>query len=190
MCNKIFDRLRWKKGGWAVLTSLSITFAFALNLEVPWTFAQSQQAQQEEKSEEVPKAPKEDFTVSVYRALDEKKAEKLTFKDKYKIDKAEEPVEIVITYYNWSVSSEDYWNRQISIDTKNKEGFVVEKITKSGFGDLGYVKPGDKKTLDTFKKEKITVSGNTATATMVDMQIGKVENDRYHDLLDKFVLKK
>ena len=187
MRNKPFDGLRWYKGGWAVLTSLGVMLAFALSSNAPWILAQSQQ---EEKTEEVPKPPKEDFTVSVYKALDEKKAEKLTFKDRYKIDKAEEPVEIVVTYYNWSVSPEDYWNRQINIETKNKEGFVMEKINKSGFGDLGYVKPGDKKTLDSFKKEKVTVSGNTATATMVDMEIGKAENDRYHSLMEKFVLKK
>ncbi|HVN81770.1 MAG TPA: hypothetical protein VMW38_22485 [Terriglobia bacterium] len=191
MRNKPFDDLRWYRGGWAVLTGLGVMLAFALSSDVPWSFAQSQQQQQqEEKTEEIPKPPKEDFTVSVYKSLDEKKAEKLTFKDKYKADKAEEPVEIVVTYYNWSVSPEDYWNRQINIETKNKEGFVIEKINKSGFGDLGYVKPGDKKTLDSFKKEKITVSGNTATATMVDMEIGKAENDRYHSLMEKFVLKK
>jgi hypothetical protein len=152
--------------------------------------AQAQQPQQEEKTEEVPKPPKDDFTVSVYKALDEKKAEKLSFKDRYRVDKSDQDVEIVIAYYNWSVSPEDFWNRQINIETKTKEGYVVEKITKSGFGDLGYVKAGDPKTQDSFKKEKITVSGDTATATMVDMPIGKAENDRYHNLLEKFVLKK
>lgn len=190
MRNEPFGSPSWCLGGWAVFTFLGIMLACILSPDIRVTFAQAQQAQQEEKTVEVPKPPKDDFTVSVYKNLDDKKAEKLTFKDRYRVDKADQEVEIVITYYNWSVSPEDYWNRQISIDTKTKEGFVVEKITKSGFGDLGFVKPGDKKTLDTFKKEKITVTGDTATATMVDMQIGKTENDRYHNLMEKFVLKK
>jgi hypothetical protein len=160
------------------------------NLSAVLAQAAQQQEEKKETVEDVPKAPNDDFTVQVYKALDEKKADKLTFKDKYKVDKANEDVEIIVTYYNWSVSPEDFWNRQITIDTKTKEGIVVEKIQKSGFGDLGYVKSGDKKTLDSFKKEKITVTGQVAVATMVDMQIGKDENDRYHGLMAKFILTK
>jgi hypothetical protein len=190
MRNKLYGSLRPYLGCWAVLSGLAFLLAFILSPGTPVVLAQAQQPQQEEKTEEVPKPPKDDFTVSVYKALDEKKAEKLNFKDRYRVDKSDQEVEIVITYYNWSVNPDDFWNRQINIETKTKEGYVVEKITKSGFGDLGYLKPGDKKTLDSFRKEKITVTGDTATATMVDMQIGKVENDRYHNLVDKFVLKK
>lgn len=151
---------------------------------------QAQQEEKKETGEEVPKPPKDDFTVQVYKLLDEKKADKLSFKDKYKQDKTESDVDIVISYYNWSVSPDDYWNRQISIDTKVKEGFVIEKIVKSGFGELGYVKQGDKKTQDVFRKEKITESGGVQTATMMDMEIGPAEKERYHHLLQKFVVKK
>ena len=49
-----------------------------------------------------------------------------------------------------------------AIDTKTTDGFVVEKIVKSGFGELGYVKQGDAKTQDVYRKEKITVSGGQA----------------------------
>jgi hypothetical protein len=167
-----------------------IFYLMSLNLSAVLAQATQQQEEKKETVEDVPKAPNDDFTVQVYKALDEKKADKLTFKDKYKVDKSNEDVEIIVTYYNWSVSPEDFWNRQITIDTKTKEGIVVEKIQKSGFGDLGYVKSGDKKTLDSFKKEKITVTGQVAVATMVDMQIGKDENDRYHGLMAKFILKK
>jgi len=151
------------------------------------------QAQQEEKkdsSEEVPKPPKDDFMVSVYKILDDQKSERLTFKDKYKQDKTESDVDLIVSYYNWAVGPEDYWNRQISIDTKNKEGFVIEKIVKSGFGELGFVKPGEKKTQDVFRKEKITQSGGAATATMMDVEIGAAERERFHHLMQKFILKK
>jgi hypothetical protein len=151
---------------------------------------QAQQEEKKESSEEAPKPPKDDFVVEVYKALDEKKSEKLTFKDKYKQDKAEADVDVIIFYYNWAVAPDDYWNRQISIDTKNKEGFVIEKIVKSGFGDLGFVKPGEKKTQDVFKKEKITESGGVATATMVEGEIGAAEKQRFHHLMQKFILKK
>ncbi len=152
------------------------------------TAAQTQQ--EEKKEEEIPKPAKDDFMVDVYKTLDEKKSEKLTFKDKYKQDKTESDVDVVILYYNWSVSPDDYWNRQISIDTKNKEGFVIEKIVKSGFGELGFVKPGEKKTQDVFKKEKVTESKGVATATMVDAEIGAAETQRFHHLMQKFILKK
>ena len=128
--------------------------------------------------------------VEVYKALDEKKSERLTFKDKYKQEKTEADVDVIVSYYNWSVGPDDYWNRQISIDTKNKEGFVIEKIVKSGFGELGFVKPGEKKTQDVFKKEKVTESGGVATATMVDAEIGTPEKQRFHHLMQKFILKK
>jgi hypothetical protein len=151
---------------------------------------QTPQEEKKESGEEIPKPAKDDFTVHVYSLLDEKKADKLTFKDKYKQDKTEMDVDIVISYFNWALSGDDYWNRQISIETKNKEGFVIEKIVKTGFGELGYVKPGDKKTQDVFRKEKITVSGAVATATMADADIGSAEKERYRHLLEKFVLKK
>jgi hypothetical protein len=175
-----------------VFLILFCCICYLMNPNFSTVLAQAAQQQEEKKDtiEDVPKAPNDDFTVQVYKALDEKKADKLTFKDKYKVDKSDEDVEIIVTYYNWSISSEDFWNRQITIDTKTKEGIVIEKIQKSGFGDLGYVKSGDKKTLDSFKKEKITVTGQVAVATMVDMAIGKHENDRYHGLMEKFILKK
>ena len=150
----------------------------------------TQAPQEEKKEEEIPKPAKDDFMVEVYKTLDEKKSEKLTFKDKYKQEKTEADVDVIVSYYNWSVAPDDYWNRQISIDTKNKEGFVIEKIVKSGFGELGFVKPGEKKTQDVFKKEKVTESGGVATATMVDAEIGAPEKQRFHHLLQKFILKK
>jgi hypothetical protein len=151
----------------------------------------AQQAQQEERTDqEVPKAPKDDFTVGIYRALDEKKITTLKTKDKYKQDKMEEDVEVVLSYFNWAVAEEDYWNRQITIDTKTTDGFVIEKIVKSGFGDLGYVKPGETKTQDVYRKEKVTVTGGQATATMADAEIGASEKARFRNLLEKLVLKK
>jgi hypothetical protein len=146
--------------------------------------------QEEKKDAEVPKAPKDDFMVQVYQALDAKKTEKLTHKEKYKQDKTEEDVEVVLSYFNWAVSDDDYWNRQISIDTKTTDGFIVEKIVKSGFGELGYIKQGDTKTQDVYRKEKITVTGGQATATMADAEIGPAEKERFHKLLDRLVLKK
>lgn len=146
--------------------------------------------QEEKKDAEVPKAPKDDFMVQVYQALDAKKADKLTHKEKYKQDKSEEDVEVVLSYFNWSVSDDDYWNRQISIDTKTTDGFIVEKIVKSGFGELGFVKEGDSKTQDVYRKEKVTLSGGQATATMADAAIGPAEKDRFHKLLERMVLKK
>lgn len=151
--------------------------------------AAAEQAQEEKKAE-VPKPPQDDFTVRVYKALDEKKVTKLTLKDKYKQDKTVEDVEIILSYYNWATSDDDFWNRQISLDTKTHDGFVIEKIVKSGFGDFGYVKAGDSKTQDVYRKEKITVSGGQATATMADAEIGNEEKARFHSLLEKMVLKK
>jgi hypothetical protein len=149
------------------------------------------QAQQEDKKDqEVPKAPKDDFMVQVYQMLDQKKATKLTLKDKYKHDKMEEDVEIILSYFNWAVADDDYWNRQITLDTKTREGFIVEKMVKSGFGDLGYVKQGDSKTQDVYRREKITVTGDQATATMADGEIGTPEKERFRKLLEKMVLKK
>jgi hypothetical protein len=146
--------------------------------------------QEEKKDSEVPKAPKDDFMVRVYQTLDAKKTEKLTLKEKYKQDKSEEDVEVILSYFNWAVSDDDYWNRQITIDTKTTDGFIVEKIVKSGFGDLGYVKQGDSKTQDVYRKEKVTVTGGQATATMADAAIGPAEKERFHKLLDRMVLKK
>jgi hypothetical protein len=148
------------------------------------------QPQEEKKEAEVPKAPKDDFMVQVYQALDAKKTEKLTHKEKYKQDKTEEDVEVVLSYFNWAVSDDDYWNRQVTIDTKTTDGFVVEKIVKSGFGELGYVKQGDTKTQDVYRKEKVTVTGGQATATMADAAIGPAEKERFHKILDRMVLKK
>ncbi len=148
------------------------------------------QPQEERKDTEVPKAPKDDFMVQIYQTLDEKKATKLTVKDKYKHDKTEEDVELVLSYFNWAVSDDDYWNRQITLEVKTTDGFVVEKIVKSGFGDLGYVKEGDTKTQDLYRKEKITVTGDQATATMADAAIGDAEKARLRKLLERIVLKK
>lgn len=146
--------------------------------------------QEEKKDAEVPKAPKDDFMVQIYQALDAKKTEKLTHKDKYKQDKTEEDVEVVLSYYNWAVSDDDYWNRQITIATKTTDGFVVEKIVKSGFGELGYVQEGGKETKDEYHKEKVTVTGGQATATMAKAEIGPAVKERFHKLLDRMVLKK
>ena len=189
MRNELVTSL-WSKCGQTVLVA-SIVGGLCIH---PRTQFQAQtQGQQEEKkesSEEVPKPPKDDFMVDVYKILDEKKSEKLTFKDKYKQDKTESDVDLIISYYNWAVGPDDYWNRQISIDTKNKEGFVIEKIVKSGFGELGFIKPGEKKTQDVFRKEKITQSGGVTTATMVDAEIGVAEKQRFQHLMQKFILKK
>jgi len=146
--------------------------------------------QEEKKEVEVPKAPKDDFMVQVYQALDAKKTEKLTHKEKYKQDKSEEDVEVELSYFNWSVADNDYWNRQITIATKTTDGFVIEKIVKTGFGELGYVKEGESKTQDIYRKEKVTVTGGQATATMADAEIGPAEKERFHKLLDRMVLKK
>ena len=146
--------------------------------------------QEEKKDAEVPKAPKDDFMVQVYQALDAKKTEKLTHKEKYKQDKTEEDVEVVLSYFNWAVSDDDYWNRQISLDTKTTDGFVVEKMVKSGFGELGYVLEGGKETKDEYHKEKVTVTGGQATATMAKAEIGPAEKERFHKLLERMVLKK
>ena len=147
-------------------------------------------SQEEKKDAEVPKAPKDDFMVHVYQVLDAKKTEKLTHKEKYKQDKTEEDVEVVLSYFNWAVADDDYWNRQITIATKTTDGFVIEKIVKSGFGDLGYIQEGSKETKDEYHKEKITVTAGQATATMAKGEIGPAEKERFHKLLDRLVLKK
>jgi hypothetical protein len=150
------------------------------------------QASQEktEVKESVPKPPENDFVVQVYKALDAKKTDRLTFKEKYKVDKTDTDIEVVLSYYNWSINDEDFWNRQLSIEFKTMDGFIVEKIVKSGFGELGYVKKGDDKTQDVYKKEKIITSGGTARAVMNDLQIGDAERQRFHSLLEKYVVKK
>ena len=184
---------RWQRLAFAAALVMTLT----VNLDRVRVLAnqakgQAPQAppQEEKKDAEVPKAPKDDFMVQVYQALDAKKTEKLTHKERYKQDKSEEDVEVVLSYFNWAVTDDDYWNRQISIDTKTTDGFLVEKIVKSGFGELGYVKQGDTKTQDVYRKEKVTVTGGQATATMADAEIGPAEKERFHKLLDRMVLKK
>lgn len=185
--------VRWQRLAFA--GAFAVTMILRLNpLHVLATQAKGQAPQtppqEEKKDAEVPKAPKDDFMVQVYQALDAKKTEKLTHKEKYKQDKSEEDVEVVLSYFNWAVSDDDFWNRQISIDTKTTDGFIVEKIVKSGFGELGFVKQGDSKTQDVYRKEKVTVSGGQATATMADAEIGPAEKERFHKLLERMVLKK
>ena len=184
--------VRWQRLGFA--GALVVTMTVNLDrIAVLANQAKGQapaQPQEEKKDTEVPKAPKDDFMVQVYQALDAKKTDKLSHKEKYKQDKSEEDVEVVLSYFNWAVSDDDYWNRQISIDTKTTDGFIVEKIVKSGFGELGYVKQGDTKTQDVYRKEKVTVTGGQATATMADAEIGPAEKERFHKLLDRLVLKK
>ena len=182
--------LWFRCGRTALAVSIMIWVCISLQQAQPATQAQQEQEENKEANVEVPKPSKDDFMVEVYKALDEKKSEKLTFKDKYKQDKGEADVDVIVSYYNWSVSSDDYWNRQISVETKNKDGFVIEKIVKGGFGELGFVKPGEKKTQDVFKKEKITESGGVATATMAETEIGAAEQQRFHHLMQKFILKK
>ena len=184
---------RWQRFAFAAALAMTMTVSLdRVRVLANQAKGQAPQAppQEEKKDVEVPKAPKDDFMVQVYQALDAKKTEKLTHKEKYKQDKSEEDVEVVLSYFNWAVSDDDYWNRQISIDTKTTDGFVVEKIVKSGFGELGYVKQGDKKSQDVYRKEKITVTGGQATATMADAEIGPAEKERFHKLLDRMVLKK
>jgi hypothetical protein len=172
----------------SVGTTAGVALCFWMAVGTQMAFSQA--AAQQEVSDSVPKAPDNDFTVQVFKALDEKKADRLTFKEKYKQDKTEIEVELVISYYNWSINDSDYWNRQINIETKTKEGDVIEKIVKSGFGELGYVKKGDAKTQDVFKKEKVTGTGDAARAVMVDMEIGEKEKQRYRSILEKHVLAK
>ena len=137
--------------------------------------ASSAEDKGEQKEAEVPKAPPGDFMVSIYKALDEKQIEKLSIKDKFKHYKEELDVEIELRYFNWALNSEDYWDRQIHVDVKLKDGYVIEKYTKSGFGEFGYIKPGDTETKDVYRKEKITESGGQSVATMCDCPIGAPE---------------
>ncbi len=152
---------------------------------------QAQAAQEKtEVNESIPKPPENDFMVQVYKALDSKKTDRLTFKEKYKVDKTDTDIEVVLSYYNWAINDEDFWNRQLSIEFKTTDGYVVEKIVKSGFGDLGYVKKGDDKTQDVYKKEKIVASGKDSRAVMMDLQIGGPEKQRFRSLLEKYVVGK
>jgi len=184
--------VRWRRLAFAgaLATTLTIDLGSLCVLANQQKGQAPQAPAQEEKKAEVPKAPKDDFMVQVYQALDAKKTEKLTQKEKYKHGQSEEDVEVELSYFNWSVADDDYWNRQITIATKTADGFVVEKIVKTGFGELGYVKEGDSKTQDIYRKEKITVSGGQATATMADSEIGPAEKERFHKLLNGMVLKK
>lgn len=138
----------------------------------------------------VPKAPQNDFTVQVYQKMDEAKLQTASFKDRFEIDQVSQDVEVVITYYNWSLNNKDYWNRQIGIDTRSPSGDTVEHITKSGFGDLGYVLEGEPATKDVYRAEQVVVRGEVATARMVDKEIGPEEQERFKYLMTKFVLEK
>ncbi len=138
----------------------------------------------------VPKPPQNDFTVQVYQKMDEAELQTASFKDQFEIDQVSQDVEVVITYYNWSLNNKDYWNRQIGIDTRSPAGDTVEHITKSGFGDLGYVLEGEPATKDVYRAEQVVVRGEVATARMVDKEIGPEEQARFKYLMTKFVLEK
>ena len=145
---------------------------------------------EEQKEAEVPKPPPGDFMVEAYKALDEKKVEKLSIKDKFKHYKEELDVEIDLKYFNWSLNPDDFWNRQVHIDIKMKDGYVIEKFVKNGFGEFGYIKPGDTETKDQYRKELITESGGQAVATMCDCPIGAPEKQRFQMLVQRLVFKK
>ncbi len=174
-----------------MLTGFSVAL---IGLIAMWVFPlplQAQAAQEKtEVNESIPKPPENDFMVQVYKTLDSKKTDRLTFKEKYKVEKTDTDIEVVLSYYNWAINDEDFWNRQLSIEFKTTDGFVVEKIVKSGFGDLGYVKKGDDKTQDVYKKEKIVASGKDSRAVMMDLQIGNPEKQRFRTLLEKYVVGK
>jgi hypothetical protein len=138
----------------------------------------------------VPKPTEGDFTVQVYKKMDEAKMQTVSFKDTFKDDQSSQNVEVVITYYNWSISGNDYWNRQINIDTKAPSGAILENIVKSGFGELGYVAEGETNTADVYRKEQVFTEGDVATARMVQMDIGATERDRFRYLMTKFILEK
>ena len=148
----------------------------------------------EEKGEQteadVPKPPPGDFMVEVYKALDEKKVEKLSIKDKFRHYKEDLDVEINLTYFNWSLKPEDFWNRQIHVDTKMKDGYIIEKFVKNGFGEFAYVRPGETETKDVYRKEIITESGGRSVATMSECPVGAAEKQRFQHLVEKIVLKK
>ena len=143
----------------------------------------------EQKEVEVPKPPPGDFMVNIYKALDEKKVETLKIKDKFKHYKEDLEVEIELKYFNWALNSEDFWNRQIHIDVKMKDGYVIEKFVKSGFGEFGYVKPGETESKDVYRKELITESGGQSVATMCDCPIGAPEKQRFQMLVQKMTPK-
>ena len=144
----------------------------------------------EQKEVEVPKPPAGDFMVDIYKVLDEKKIETLKIKDKFKHYKEDLEVDIELKYFNWALNSEDFWNRQVHIDVKMKDGYVIEKFVKNGFGEFGYVKPGDTETKDVYRKELITESGGQSVATMCDCPIGAPEKQRFQMLVQKIVPKK
>jgi hypothetical protein len=144
----------------------------------------------EQKEAEVPKPPPGDFMVDIYKALDERKVESLKIKDKFKHYKEDLDVEIELRYFNWSLNSEDFWNRQIHVDVKMKDGYAIEKFMKTGFGEFGYIRPGNTETKDIYRKEIITESGGQSVATMCDCPIGAPEKQRFQMLVQKIVLKK
>jgi hypothetical protein len=152
--------------------------------------ASAAEEKSEQKEAEVPKPPAGDFMVEIYKVLDEKKIETLKIKDKFKHYKEDLEVEIELKYFNWALNSEDFWNRQVHIDVKMKDGYVIEKFVKNGFGEFGYVKPGDTETKDVYRKELITESGGQSVATMCDCPIGAPEKQRFQMLVQKMVLKK
>jgi hypothetical protein len=144
----------------------------------------------EQKDVDVPKAPPDDFMVEVYKALDEKKLEKLSIKDKFKHYKEDLDVEISLTYFNWSLKPDDYYNRQIHVDTKMKDGYVIETFVKNGFGEFANVVPGETATKDVYRKEIITESGGQSVATMCECPVAATEKRRFQALVQKIVLKK
>lgn len=144
----------------------------------------------EQKEVDVPKAPPDDFMVEVYKALDERKVEKLSIKDKFKHYKEDLDVEISLTYFNWSLKPDDFWDRQVNVETKMKDGYVIEKFVKNGFGEFAFVPAGETATKDVYRKEVITESGGQSVATMCECPVGPAEKARFQSLLKKMVLKK
>src|SRR6187200_3368198 len=99
--------VRWQRLAFAGVLAVTMTVKLdGVQVFASQAKAQTPQAppQEEKKEAEVPKAPKDDFMVQVYQALDARKTEKLTHKEKYKQDKSEEDVEVVLSYFNWAVS--------------------------------------------------------------------------------------
>ncbi|MEW5974806.1 MAG: hypothetical protein AB1898_03255 [Acidobacteriota bacterium] len=137
-----------------------------------------------------PIAPEGDLTVKVYKALDNAQKTHLTFKDRQKVGQHEVDVDVVVDYFNWCLSDDDFWNRQLSIEIRNKDGFVIEKIVKSGFGELGFILAGETKTRDAYRLEQVRSSGDSLIATLEDLEIKAAEKARYRELVEKFLLKK
>ncbi|MFN8005932.1 MAG: hypothetical protein U0V70_02650 [Terriglobia bacterium] len=144
----------------------------------------------EEKEADVPTPPPGDFMVTIYKTLDGKNVEKLNMKDKFKHYKEDLDVDIELRYFNWALRPEDYWNRQVHIDVKLKDGYVIEKFVKNGFGEFGYVKAGDKDSKDVYRKEVITESNGQSVASMCDCPIGAPEKQRFQMLVEKITSKK